>query len=512
MVDFTDNDETKEIDLASAYPSELSVKHLMQKHPDYHDELLRQYSDLYTGGHRFEKNKDHYLRTRQLETSGSAGGAGLRNARLACASYTPNAAGIIDWLAAAAFQAEPVIIPQGGSETDNHYYHELNRNVDGCGRDLPSLMRSRLLEYMIHNRAYIAVEFPETPETDLGGQRSVGGLDARLRPLNARNVINWNVDDEGKLRWVLTYFCESKKLAPWSSDCVECHTWTYITATGSYEYEYVDDSKGGYSKSVLDDRAVAKLVEVRKNDLGVLPIIPIHIHGGPWVMDRIAPIALSLFNREASLQFALDQSAYAMMVVSTNKDISSLVASEVAAIKLSPNNGESVTFAAPPTNHFDSLQRSCEHLLASMYLAVQAMALQAASNDSNGRQSGVAKFRDFGAIAILISTFAAAMRDSIESAISIIKRARGDSVEISVAGLNQFDVQSRDVVLNLAKSYLDIPGIPETARRSVLAQVSDLMMVDAPTEMRSKAKNEALSGTLISTASVNTAQTTITAA
>lgn len=475
-------------EIKNDYPPEIPVAALLRCHAEYRADLQTQYSDLYCGGHKFEKNKDKYLRIRQLESSGSAGGRGLRKARLACASYIPSAAGILDWIAAATFQAEPAIIADSNSE-DSEYYHRLNTNCDGAGHDLPSLLRSRLIEYMLHNRSYISVEFPAGGSDSIHARKSAGGYDAKLRGLNARDVTNWNTDTDGSLEWVLTHHVECVRETPWAEAETEVHTWTYVTRHGSYTYEASCEVGSEFSSS---EKCTAKLVSVQKNDLGILPIIQVKIHGGPWVMDRIAPIAIALFNREASLQFALDQSAYAMMVVQTEKDISSLVASEVAAIKLQPNRGESVSFAAPPTEHFNSLQKSCEHLLSNMYLAVQAMALQAASHDSNGRQSGVAKFRDFGAIAILISTFAAAIRDSVEGALTVIQAARGDLTALSVTGLNQFDVQSRDVVMSLAKSFLEIPSIPDTARRWTIAQVSDLMLADAPTAMRSLAKSESL--------------------
>lgn len=466
-------------------PQSMKVKDLERTHKDYRADLLTKHQDLYEGGERFERNKDRYLRKRALDQDTE-----YRKSRVACAHYTPHSAGAIDWLCAAAFQAEPALLAKGdGAQAE--YWHGLNADADGTGRDLAAIARSRLLELMLHQRSYFAIVFPKTKESsDRAQQRAAGGLSGRLCELDAKDVDDWEHDESGNLVWIRIHTVEQIRANPFGPMDSEKHTWTFVTKELSKKYTASRklEQNGTPAAWKVDQLAAGESDE--PHQMGELPIVAIEVPNGLWVMQRLAATALAIFNREASLEFALDTSAYALPVIRSKRPIKGMVASELGALRIDPE--DSAGFLESSGKHFEVLASRVEVLKADLFLAIQAMALQAAAKDDNGRQSGVAKFRDFGAITTLLSAFAAAMRDALEKAIAKIKKVRDEEkVEVTLQGLDKFDVQSLELKLKLADSFLKIPGIPDAARKWVVTSCSLAMAADAPPATREEIRVEA---------------------
>lgn len=489
-------------------PVTQKVKDLQVTHPEYDARELRTHEDLYRGGKHFEARKRQYLRKRALDDV--AGGKGERylQARLRCASYTPHAAGIIDWLVAAAMQAEPSIgakatdskgknspPPAGGDKGEGagSYWSRLNKDVDGHGQDFSALARDLFLELMVHKRAYVAVRFPkdEVHEGEnLHRQLQRGGLDATFHLLKAREIDDWDFDDDGNLQWVRVHCVRAVR----SSGAVGprnklLHTWTYLEDTQVVQYSATQDLDEQGKPKEFPEGTLA-MGTAQPHSLNALPVVVVDVSEGMHVMGRLEAPALNLFNNDAGLDFSLAAAAYAQLVLKTEQDLSNVYASELDAIKLEPTG--SAQYLESQGAHWNALKARGEKLKEDMFSAVQTMALVAAAKDSNGRQSGVAKFRDFGAIATLLSAFASKVRDALEAAVALVKKARNEAaLEVSIDGLDKFDVQSKELKLKLAQEFLALTAAPETAKRYVLTQIALMMAEDAPGEVRDAIRAEA---------------------
>src|SRR5579864_205580 len=157
---------------------------------------LETYSDFYRGGRHFELNKDKYLRRRPIENE--AGAEGYRQNRLAASYYTPHAGGIGDNLCGTALQFPPRIGVKKDGEADDpraEYWEGLNHDIDGKGTDTRAFAWCLLSNLIMHKRAYIVVNFPEEAEDKNA---------ATFSALSAKEVDDWQYDDDGKLEWVRT--------------------------------------------------------------------------------------------------------------------------------------------------------------------------------------------------------------------------------------------------------------------------------------------------------------------
>jgi hypothetical protein len=308
-------------------------------------------------------------------------------------------------------------------------------------------------------------------------------LDADISGLNACCVDDWEEDEDERLLWVRTHRITKTRSRQYGPTDLEVHTWTYITPDWIAEYQ----ATRKIDQKVWPKDALAFRIAL-KPGCGFLPVIPIKVPSGMWVMNRLFPIALSLFNREASEDYALDSSAFALPVVKTKKDLKSIVGSEVSVLKLDPE--DSFEWATPPSDHFTALADSAERKKEGLFLAVQAMGLQTSSKDSQGRQSGAAKRYDAAMIAVLLSAFAAALRDALEQTVRLIQQVReDDDVTISITGLDRFDVSNVELLLRQVSEFIALPGSP-TAQRWSIQKLSLAMCSDAPADEREKIRTE----------------------
>jgi hypothetical protein len=207
------------------------------------------------------------------------------------------------------------------------------------------------------------------------------------------------------------------------------------------------------------------------------------------LMDSVRPLVVALFNREASLDFALDTSAYSMIVIKTKKALNKIAGNELNALVLDPQ--DDFDWAAPQGIVYEALKMRGEDMRKALETRIHSAALNLAARDQQGRASGIAKFRDFGPIAILLEMYGEVLRAAIEEMVQKLIDLRGDtdSVTFEVMGLNEFDLQALDAKMELITAFMALPTT-ETARRWVMGDLEQSMLADAPPEIREKAQIE----------------------
>lgn len=533
------------------FPDAIALSDLRQTHAEYDPidkrtgvGILDKYDDLYIGGRAFYEHIDNYLIKRSIEgstttapkndpnynpksagspyinnpltrPSGGSGGTCQFEARKKRAAYTPIGSGIIDFMVSAVFQNPPAIVaaqpPKEGtaavvggllakvrswflgggtpsSEGDTAYWHDLNRNCDGMGQDLSAFFIRVCREVMIHKRAYVMPKFGKSAEhANAKEQKDSGDLDATLVFLSARDVDDWQYDSRGTLAWVRTHKVEKIRSNPAAQPDTERHTWVYITKSASYRYELKYKNT-----EPPEDTVLVSCGPVELHDAGRLPVIQIPVPEGLWVMERLADTILALFNRQSAASWNLDSLAFTIILFKTMKDLGSVTIPDVGGFKVDP--GEDVTIISPPADGNTAQQNDIDRIKEDLFLAIQAMVLVAAAKDEQGRQSGVAKQRDFGTLSTLLGAFAGPIRDSIEECVAIIRAYRGDDeLVLAVQGLDKFDVQSLEQKLKNTESFLKLPDLPPSARKWATLDASLAMTANAPAEVREAVVHEIMS-------------------
>lgn len=419
-----------------ALPDSIPLADLLATHPEYNPAVstpsganigeLRKHRDLYEGGQSFHENKIKYLRARMQDKNPD-----YLRARLGCAYYGRETTQLINWLAGDIFKAEP-----GIEETGDPYWDGLNDDADGGGKDLAALLHDVLISIMVYRRGFLAVTFPGQGGDTLADSKKAGGkADGKIGSYCAEDVDDWSDDDLGNPEWVRIHKVMQIRTGTAQAE-KERHTWTYISTKGQRSYS-ADKEIG---KDWPDKKAfVAADSDVKTfNYDGKLPVIRVEIPKGLWVSDLLADMQLALFNAQAGVTFSHENNCYQFLALTGDTKPATLDLSELNALWLGLGGG--ANYVSPSGTPFEQLKSYATGIKDALFLAVQAMLLQAASKDEHGRQSGVAKQRDMEPARVLLSCYRGRMRDALEKALDIIKFIRREEdLELPLKGLEHED-------------------------------------------------------------------------
>lgn len=509
------------------YPKEIMLADLEATHAEYNClcpltniGLLEKHDDLHHGGYRFRKNVDHYLVKRAIEGGSNTGklanqpgvnpksegnvlastatalqGSGKGNAgatqwaaRKRRSYYTPPASGIIDFMVSAILQNIPKIVAglvENATDDVMNYWNDFNENADGKGADLASIARNAMLEVMLHKRAYFAVRFPKSSATNVGEQESKGELDGRMCLWDARFVDDWELDEDGNHVMLRTHSKQNTRSEKWKQPDTERHCWRYITKLAIYEYEitYLKDKKPDPEKTPV------ALKSTTRNTTGLMPVVPIVINDGLWVMDRLADTILAIFNRQSGTNWSLDQMSFAILVIKSGKSIGDLTCDDIVALLV--EQGDDVKFEAPNPAIITALIADIERLKTELLSCIRMMIMEAMKDKGGNPASGSAKEIDIAGMSTLLEAFGAPLKDAIEAIVKIIQTIRGEidadgnnNFPLMVHGLDKYDVQSVEKKIEIVAAYMGLPGLPESAKKWAITDTSLAMTANAPAEVR----------------------------
>lgn len=393
------------------FPGQIPVADLNETHPEFDGDHLECCHALYHGGRIFREKLNDFLVKRKIEEK-DASHYKLRKAR---SFYVPYAAGLIDWIAAAAMKDGLELRVVKGNDEQRAYYESLSSNADGKGTPLASIATHALLNSLKYGRSYLFPDFLEL----YSQAADAGSKDARIALLDPRNVDDWELSDTGTLAWARMHTQDRKRSAEEYKQPKDTRdVWTFFDGNSVAIYENTRTS--GQAVDLF-----AKLKEIREHGIGTCPVFEVHAPENIWVLDRIFEVAVALFNREASLTWALDMSAYATLVLHLDgTQISELVASELAALKLQPAEGAS--YIAPPGGIYEPLFKDADRLKSSLYEVVRSLGINAANVPQAGRMSGetISKMRE--PLDILLESFSRPVIEAFARLLDTIREHRGD--------------------------------------------------------------------------------------
>jgi hypothetical protein len=324
------------------------------------------------------------------------------------------------------FQDEPEIVAP-----EESIYYQWNKDCDGIGTDIAMLLRKVLLGMFIYGRSAILVNFNNTTGNFLNDK----SLTPTLHYLPAELIDDWDVDFH-RLHYK-SYIRTDITNPP---DTI-LERWVYITASeiAIYSMSY-EISKPEPSEVLLDF--------VSEHDFGRSPVFDI-VPSAPsmHVMNRLEDPLVSLFNRESSLCFSLNNTAFDQLVLWINdSDIKSLYMSELAAIVL--HVGENIARIAPNSSGYEALFKDVARLKEDVNKTVQGMSLSASSRVQAPRQSAVAAQAQSQPMTALLYSYSSPLRDVLEKIITALKKyRREEDMMVEVSGFDEFGHKTEDATL-----------------------------------------------------------------
>ncbi len=99
--------------------------------------------------------------------------------------------------------------------------------------------------------------------------------------------------------------------------------------------------------------------------------------------------------------------------------------------------------------------------------------------DVAGRQSALAKQRDFSITQEMLRGYGDAIKEQIRRVLNAIEGAREDGVAIDVVGMDQFDIADFGIELEDAKQLLELGLVSPTLKKEVFKKLSLKYLSDA---------------------------------
>ena len=446
-----------------------------REHPHYmlRKQVWRLYRDLYTGGEQLRLNAQHYLVRRQREPGD------VYAERLARVFYENYIGSIIDWYAATLFRREPVLMFDGGNEAGKKFFGSLVEDVDRKGTGLTDFWRRQFIESLIAGVSFVLVDFPRASRK--AGSRAeedaLGASRAYLVDYAAEDVINWSFDDRGNYEWVVIRTKSIQK------DRVEDPEWRVETRWAYYDKQTfrIYKKNDGESAVKLVDQGTHGLAK-----LGRVPLFALKIPEGLWMLNRAGLLQLEHFNKSNALAWALTMGLFAMPVVYSDREWSQMVG-ESYYIQLAP--GDRFGWTEPEGKVYQIAADNLTSLQEEIY-RICYVAQAGGSLDKGARQSGVSKQLDSSITQEVLRAYGDAVKEQIRRVLRSIAEARQDGIEVSVAGVDEFDIADFESELSDAKTLLGLGVESPTLKKEIFKKLSLKYLSDARQDVKDRIVEE----------------------
>ncbi len=447
----------------------LIMQTINREHPEYiaRKAMWTQYKALYAGGEPLRERAAEYLVRRHREPNE------VYLERLSRMFYENYIGSIIDWYAATLMHREPSILLEGSDNAAREFFTSLADNCDLKGTSLSQFFRQRFTEALVCGSSYIVVDFPRGERDALSrAEEDAAGISrAYLVNYEADEIINWNYAPSGSLDWVVIRTSCLRQSAVTDAKWEKETRWIYYDRERFQVYRRAGEDSG------------IELIDEGRHGLAALqrvPVIPLRVVDGMWLMNRAALLQMEHLNKSNALSWALTMGLFATPVVYSDKEWNQVVG-ESYYIQLGAQDrfgwtepeGKVYQIAA------DNLVALKDEIYRVCYLMNQA-------GDTTARQSGISKQLDFGTTEEVLRAFGTTVKDAIEQVLLAISEARQDNLAISVAGLDEFDIDDFGTELDDAKKLLELGIGSATLKKQIFKRLALKYLSDAGQELKNQ--------------------------
>jgi hypothetical protein len=470
---------------------------LNQKNDVYDDSLLQELHDLFEGGYTIAKRASKYIEKLCNEH--------IKRYRERCrtAAYQPYFGQIVETFASELF-AQPVsVIAAANADTpnvpgelpDKKFYTDFETNVNLQDMPFTELMKEIVTYAMVQRTAYVCVDAPKG--TDMQ-PTSRADEDARgLRRLYAyrvpcQEVIDWEDDDTGGYEFLVRKEVTQKRHGPEGNRNLRTESFTVWTMVGDlarYDRYAVtwDTTKPALAPK---DEDTVPYVGGGMTAFGRIPILRFILPNGLWVGNKIGPQAKEHWNRRSALIGAEARSLLAIPYIARGSEIGAPGSALPAETQQNPNRGadpvgafnaegfvevgadDTVAFAEPAGSCYELVDKELKDAKDEMFRVNHQMAASVSPTPGALGRSGLSKQKDGEATAKVLRALAAKLKPFAQCVYETVGKARGDETIWTVTGLDHYDVNDREQVLEEAIS-IDQVSIPsETFKKTHKKQVA----------------------------------------
>ncbi len=424
--------------------------------PSINPQRRNELEALYEGGEKIERLYPQILKRRQRERE-------ARHAeRLERAQYRNYIGPIIDYFKSMLFVSRPVLKAkaEGAEEatTDpGEYWTDLREDCDRGGTDLDALFGHVLTDAMVTRTGWIRLHQPdgETPgDRALFEQLGLG--EVWLERLECCQVLDWDIAEDGRLAWAIVHSISTPRLSIAGGRNTVVETWDFLTreAVETYRITY---ERG---KPPKPDEAVSAVGAPVPHRFGAVPLVCLDLPPALWVANRLRSPQVAHLRKLSDHAWSLSCTAIAMPVIKVKnvEEFNKSVSGNGYEIVIGPD--EDYTWASPPTAHFAALDTEIKAEKDEIFRIANQMALGVENNAAAVGRSAESKASDAENTRVVLVAFSRQVKECIEYTLDLISNSRGDKLEWSVEGLDDFAAFDVGAFLEQLKLVSESGGIP----------------------------------------------------
>ncbi len=441
----------------------MRIRLLDQTHPDYDAQNQAEWRALHEGPGKGDGELwSRWLPRRPAEQ------LDRWNSRKASATYKNEAGGLLDLLTGYLFST-PLVV----AGAPNPWWETWLTDVDRQGSAFSPFVADRLTDALVGSAAYALVSLPQRGAvvTNRADEEALGLLDAYLVPWTAEHVLRWGEDEHGRLTWVVAK--DSVPVNEFGQELTTKHRWTYVDSTTIRVFEAPDDA------SPDDDAPEVLTVQ---HGFGRLPVVRMKLAPTMHAMRRLRDPAVDLLRARTARKWAIEQSAYAMLGIFTDRDLSELKGGEGWWMQF-PLDAKA-EWLEPGGASLAELASEIETARDDLYRAMHSLT-QASHSDSLQGQSGISKEMDWQAFEVVLSGYASVVLDFARDILDLVSHARGeDDTGLDLTGLDGFQASNPSQFLLDATVGEPLLSKSPTAKRMLAKRAVDALLPDLTPEDR----------------------------
>ena len=458
---------------------------LSQKHASYNAPLWARCDLLYAGGWRIQEHARDFIPRAPREP------AHYYDWRIKATSYVNYFARLVGYLTGSLFNELLSVSVAADPKTDEAptvpdaaFYSAFATDCDTKGTDFSQFVRAEaLVKAMVKRRALVQVDLPlAKPLPDgasLAQEDASGNRRAYLVSIDIEELINWEKGPDGRFLWAVLQrkvYDRKSPLAKHDEYRFQFKIWEQVDGRAVY---YVFQTKLVRSDEELNDEDELTLITPpRTTSFPVIPLVELELPEALWVGNQCGPLCQEHYRRRSDLIGALCRSLVEIPYVKLGPEIPEVHGALPSERAQDPSRGDNILlkaqqttnvvlgsedeigFAGPSGKAFELASKEAKDVREEIFASVNAMALQLENSASALKRSGESKAEDKSAIGVILKFLADQTKEFAQQVMTLVSLARGEHVKWAASGLNTFDSQDRQEIIEDAALVqgLNIPS------------------------------------------------------
>ncbi len=464
-------------------PKSPTFGQLMQTHEEYDGELWTSLRLLYCGGWEMLKNAQRFIERAPRERRDYYAW------RLKVTSYVNFFARLAGYLTGSLFNEAISVGPAKDAKTDQaptlpdaRFYEAFFTNCDKAGTDFSQFMRLVLTDALVYRRALVGVDLPAAPTnvqlTTMAEEDALGLRRAYVYQVPIASVLDWEKMPDGRFRWCVLHTIYRERPTPFSDRKLYQHQFkVWALVDGRAHFSVLRSKPIKNDDELHDDDELETVQPLKATSFSTIPLLELELPEALWVGNQVGPLCQEHFRRRSDLTGSLIRGLVEIPYVKLGAEIPA-VNGGISEAQTNPSRGhdlrgqvqqegqvtlgseDEIGFAAPSGKGHEIARAELKDVREEIFGSVSAMALQLENSAAAVGRSGDSKAEDRSATAIILTFLATQTREFAQQVMAIVSGARGESVEWSASGLNTFDQEDREQVINEATlvQVLQIPS------------------------------------------------------